>query len=331
MSFSIPYVFVPGAKALAQQVNSNFAACKNAIIENQDKIGLNISDITNLQTNKANKNGAETETFVVADATEAFHSVNKQQFDDYKSNLESTLYKDLYVPYSVASGKQDTDGFANFILKNSNSQITILAGGSSPNLIICYPDGVIEQISVDTVIGSGLTADNKYFIVKEKGSSITIKTQSITEDIKQPQSPNTGDYWLNIGIRPYKPFKYDGSIWIETQFVKLGEVTKTNGTLGIPLSYAFNTDCSIFFETTNYQANTVYRTLKNIIINAADSGGGAGTATTLCVGTTSNPVTVRASEYTQSYGSSITSVVRAGEYWRVTTQTGSAIIKTYNI
>jgi len=150
------------------------------------------------------------------------------------------LLKVLYVPYSVASGKQNTDGHADFIQKNSNSQITILAGGSNPNLVICYPDGVTEQVSVDTVMSSGLTADNKYFMVKEKGSSIVVTTKNITEDIKQPQSPNTGDYWLNIGIRPYKPFKYDGLIWVETQFVKLGEVIKTSGTLGIPVSYAFN-------------------------------------------------------------------------------------------
>jgi len=91
MSFSIPYVFVPGTKAVAQEINSNFAACKNAIIENQDNIGLNTSDITALQTDKAAKNGAESEAFMVADATAVTHAVNKQQFDDYKTTLESTI------------------------------------------------------------------------------------------------------------------------------------------------------------------------------------------------------------------------------------------------
>lgn len=240
MSFSIPHLFTPGTKAVAEEVNSNFAACKYAIIDNQDNVATNTADITSLQADKAEKNGSVTENFEIADATTNNHAVNKQQFDAYQTNLESTLYKDLYVPYAVSSGKQDANGFASFIQKDSDSQITILAGSSNPDLVMCYPDGEIEQVASDTVISSGLTADNTYFIIKEKGSSISVITTNITEDAKQPSAPNTGDYWLNIGVKPYKPYKYDGSVWVETQFVKLGEATKASGTLATPISYAFN-------------------------------------------------------------------------------------------
>lgn len=54
MTFTIPYSFSPGTKAVAQEVNSNFDACRNAILQNETNILQNESDITSLQTADAN-------------------------------------------------------------------------------------------------------------------------------------------------------------------------------------------------------------------------------------------------------------------------------------
>jgi len=80
-----------------------------------------------------------------------------------------------------------------------------------------------------------------YNILIEKGSSIALATRnSITESVKAPSSPVDGDYWLNIGVKPCIPYKRVSGAWVETQYVKLGEVKKAGTTLGTPVSYAFN-------------------------------------------------------------------------------------------
>jgi hypothetical protein len=79
-----------------------------------------------------------------------------------------------------------------------------------------------------------------YTVVKEYGSTPTVTTKSVTESFTAPTSPNSGDYWLNIGVKPYVPYKYNGSSWVATQFVKLGEIQITNGTMATPISCAFN-------------------------------------------------------------------------------------------
>ncbi len=62
-NFIVPNTFVPGTKARAQDVNENFVAV-------QDELNL-----------KAEKNGDETQTFYVANATHDNEAVNKAQLD----------------------------------------------------------------------------------------------------------------------------------------------------------------------------------------------------------------------------------------------------------
>lgn len=152
------------------------------------------------------------------------------------------------IPYSVNSGKQDSNGYAAFIQRDSDTQITILAGGSNPDLVISYPDGTYETITSDIVISSGLSNNGNYIIVKEKGNNTPILvtgTNIITESIAPASGGNDGDYWLNIGVRPLQPTKKVSGSWTSTQFVKLGEITKTNGVIATPISYAYNGFCII--------------------------------------------------------------------------------------
>ncbi|HSA05742.1 MAG TPA: hypothetical protein P5556_01025 [Candidatus Gastranaerophilales bacterium] len=164
--------------------------------------------------------------------------------DKVNDNLMHLKYdnvspQDGKVPYSAVSGKVDANGYANFIIKIDNSSVKIEAGSSNPNLVIAYPDGSLETISADYTISS-ISSDGTYTVIKEKGQNPLITTKTITEDIKAPTSPVDGDYWLNIGIKPMAPYKRVGGAWIATQYTKLGEFTRTSGTIGTPKSYAFN-------------------------------------------------------------------------------------------
>lgn len=53
-------------------------------------------------------------------------------------------------------------------------------------------------------------------------------------------SGNDGDLNLQICVKPFIPRKKTSGIWTITQFTPFGEVTKTSGTIGTPICYAFN-------------------------------------------------------------------------------------------
>lgn len=149
----------------------------------------------------------------------------------------SSIAQPAYVPYSVSSGAVDANGYANFISNVDNTSVKILA--TTTPITLTHPNGSQETISADYTIGS-ISTDGTYTIVKEYGSSPVATTSTITEAFVAPASPVNGDYWLNIGVKPYQPFKRISGAWVATQFVKLGEFTRSSAIIGTPTSYALN-------------------------------------------------------------------------------------------
>lgn len=88
MVLDIPYSFIPGTKAKANEVNSNFLAVKTFVDTNEANIAANQSDIQNLENNKADLNGNISNRFQVADPTGNYDAVNKQYF---KANIANSL------------------------------------------------------------------------------------------------------------------------------------------------------------------------------------------------------------------------------------------------
>lgn len=88
MVLDIPYSFIPGTKAKANEVNSNFLAVKTFVDTNEANIATNQSDIQNLENNKADLNGNISNRFQVADPTGNYDAVNKQYF---KANIANSL------------------------------------------------------------------------------------------------------------------------------------------------------------------------------------------------------------------------------------------------
>jgi hypothetical protein len=140
------------------------------------------------------------------------------------------------------------NGVADYINKLSDTTISfdIDDGTSFSNWICTYPDGSIQTLTTLANI-TDLSANGTYIVVKEKAAANADATLSIiTESMTAPSVPNDGDYWLDISQKPFVPYKRISGSWVITQFVKLGEVTKTGGVLGTPISYALNG----YYETT---------------------------------------------------------------------------------
>lgn len=169
-------------------------------------------------------------------ATEGSQAVN---LDQALTILNRTSY---YYPFSVASGKVDNDGNSAYLQKDSDTQVTVLGGNVNPDLVCIQSDGTVESVTSNTVLTVPVT-DGVYHIIKEKEQPISITTGSankVTIGKAFPSSQNTGDYFLDNSVSPFKGYKYGVSGWEETPFCYLGYVTVSSGTAtvtGFPYDY----------------------------------------------------------------------------------------------
>lgn len=148
--------------------------------------------------------------------------------DQANTLLNRTSY---YYPFSVASGKVDSTGNAAYIQKDSDTQVTVLAGNVNPDLVCILSDGTIESVTSNTVL-TVPTADGTYHIIKEKEQPILITagaSNKVTVAKAYPSTPNIGDYFCDNSTVPFKGYKYTSSGWVETPFCWLGDVTVLSG------------------------------------------------------------------------------------------------------
>lgn len=58
---------------------------------------------------------------------------------------------------------------------------------------------------------------------------------NLTESMTGPSLSSpvcTGDLWLNLSVSLNTPKKWNGTSWVVTQFVRLGEFVRTSGVIG---------------------------------------------------------------------------------------------------
>lgn len=166
----------------------------------------------------------------------------------------------FYYPFSVASGKVDSNGDAAYIQKDSNTQVTVLAGNVNPDLVCISSDGTVESVTSNTVLTVPAT-NGTYHIVKEKGQGITLTTGSankVTISKKFPSSQNTGDYFLDNSVVPFVGYKYGVSGWEETAFCYLGNVKVSSGAATV--------------TTFNYNDNFFDYNIESVQRNKASTG-----------------------------------------------------------
>ena len=148
--------------------------------------------------------------------------------DQANTLLNRTSY---YYPFSVASGKVNSSGNAAYLQKDSDTQVTVLAGNVNPDLVCILSDVTIESVTSNTVL-TVPTANGTYHIIKEKEQAITITagaSNKVTVAKAYPSTPNIGDYFCDNSTVPFKGYKYTSSGWVETPFCWLGDVTVSSG------------------------------------------------------------------------------------------------------
>lgn len=124
MPFEVPYTFIAGQTAKANEVNENFLGVKqfvDILEENEAQCEL---DIATLETNKADINGNNSYRFQVADALNTMDAVNLQTLDE-----------------RIANSKGVINGF-DLVLSGTN-QIILTSG-------VCY-DSTMKEIITSTL------------------------------------------------------------------------------------------------------------------------------------------------------------------------------------
>lgn len=153
------------------------------------------------------------------------------------SNLTNIIASDIApsIPYSVISAVVDANGRANFM----SSASTQLDFNVTVPIKVCYANGSVETNATMTSISTGL-ANGINYIIKEFGGDPYFTLLQPVEQFEAPASPAAGQLWLDLSVLPYVPKKWNGSSWVTTQFVKLGEVVITTLVIGTPINYALN-------------------------------------------------------------------------------------------
>lgn len=166
----IPYTFIAGTKAKAEEVNANFKSVQKYVDANEKAI----ANVENEVQNKANITGDINNTFKVANATDAHEAVNLGQVDDitsvFKSLIEGFNFTVAQTVIMITEGKcYDSLGK------------TIITADSSSLGPINYPIGTEYYIYV---VNTGIGASSSF---------------EISPDSSNPGYPGTGVVYRKIG------------------------------------------------------------------------------------------------------------------------------------
>lgn len=243
MTIQIPNTFVAGTRARAEDVNENFNVCKNGIDANTTSIAQNASDIATKQDSLDVSAKGNIYTSTSSNAIDVIAPNTSESARKYLSQLNSeTSWEEIesnpnqpaYVPYSVNNGLTSINKIDNTTVSFTGTPTVTFPSGKT------YTDLTLNNVT-------GISADGTYsFIIEETDitdNAVTPKavlTSFIDETTSYGSGGSDGNYNLNIQVKPLHPEKNISGTWTETQFLKLGEVTKTSGTLGTPIVYAFN-------------------------------------------------------------------------------------------
>lgn len=190
MVWEIPYTFIAGTKAKANEVNGNFTSIKQFVDQLESNLATAELDINNLETNKADINGSQNEVFQVADAENNKDAVNLE-------TLRAQTVNSLDV----------IRGFIPFM--SNATTISCTAGN-------CWDSTYKQMINSFTVLSlqdTALAANTAYYIYvcydKETSScKLAFSTNSTT-----PTLPAGYDYFRIVGS-----FTTNGSGHIDTVY-----------------------------------------------------------------------------------------------------------------
>lgn len=281
--------FVPGTKAKADEVNSNFSILKDAVVS------------------KAPLEGDSSQTFLVADATADSHAVNKKQLsvssDELKGEIKKTGPKFCVRSGYTTSGKGD-------IFSYSALQITPKIGSGYANLVIA--DYVGNQYNISSVSPLSMTGktDGVYNIFIKSDGTLYVLKNNIYKQAARPTLVE-GDIWLNTSSVPFKCIKYVNSTDEDFLDVPLGQVVIANSTILSLVTFPFNQngyDVNAQTPYSNWSDSYIdYTTAVSKAINTVHTADEYGYILNYLSGSVSSSVTIDGQTFGWSVSNSTTS------------------------
>lgn len=176
MPINIPYTFVAGTKAKANEVNDNFQTVEEFVDALETDVNSMVDTVSELQTGKADINGASDERFAMADAVSSYDGVNLRTLKDLTANT-----------------KDSVTGFV--VAKQSNTSIMASAGA-------CWDTTYAKMIASETSLTkevTGLSANATYYIyvvmdATTEAVSLSVSTSSVNPEV------TTGIYYRRLAV-----------------------------------------------------------------------------------------------------------------------------------
>lgn len=176
MVWEIPYTFIAGTKAKANEVNGNFTSIKQFVDQLESNLATAELDINNLETNKADINGSQNEVFQVADAENNKDAVNLE-------TLRAQTVNSLDV----------IRGFIPFM----SNAITISCTAGN-----CWDSTYKQMINSYTVLSlqdTALAANTTYYIYVCYDKETSSCKLAFSTNITTPTLPAGYDYFRIVG------------------------------------------------------------------------------------------------------------------------------------
>lgn len=227
--------FVPGMKAKAEEVNTNFTTLKNAI------------------ATKADEEGNSKKNFAVATATDSTHAINKSQLDTLSSDFTKQI-NTTYSRFCIKSGNV-TSGVGD-LFSYSGLTVTPKVGSSYADLVVSNYKGAFTTISSLGTLNFTGKADGKYNIYLKTTVDTPILYALSNTIYKQPQRPTLveGDVWLNTSIEPCKAIQYSSASDVEFLDVPLGTATIASSAITAVTTNPYNQNgYGINYQTQGYR------------------------------------------------------------------------------
>lgn len=200
MVWTIPYTFVAGTKARANEVNENFTSLKQFVDQLEVNEANNEINITNLESNKANLNGSNTELFSAADPTSNYNVVNLQTFERLTQNSVQII-----TGYKLSIFDNDTitaeagacydSTFAHIIVSASSLQVSDSNIGANVTryVYVCLDSDTSQTELVLSTSNTTPTLPSGYDYFRRIGSLVTDDDGNIKEVYSDTNSVTLGD------------------------------------------------------------------------------------------------------------------------------------------
>ena len=145
MVWEIPYTFIAGTKAKANEVNGNFTSIKQFVDQLESNLATAELDINNLETNKADINGSQNEVFQVANAENNKDAVNLETLKAQTVNSLDTIrgfipFMSNAITISCTAGNCWNSTYEQMISSSTvlSLQDTTLAASAIYYIYVCY-------------------------------------------------------------------------------------------------------------------------------------------------------------------------------------------------